>query len=122
MAAGNRWCDMQRQGAERPHFKSHLYRNGERQSRVRSALCELPPGQALVIKMSFFQDRPHSEIATAFNLPPGTVKSRLRLALRWLRAIPFRYLDHLRDARGQVAALKGLGQHFQPARLFLAKV
>ena len=51
------------------------------------AVRELPRAHLEVIEMSFFQDRPHSEIATAFNIPLGTVKSRLRLALRRLRAM-----------------------------------
>jgi len=53
--------------------------------RVREALLTLPPEQAEVIRLSFFSDKPHSEIAAALNLPLGTVKSRLRLAMGRLR-------------------------------------
>jgi RNA polymerase sigma-70 factor (ECF subfamily) len=55
------------------------------EARVRSALLTLPPEQAEVVRLSFFSDRPHSEIAEALGLPLGTVKSRLRLAMGRLR-------------------------------------
>jgi RNA polymerase sigma-70 factor (ECF subfamily) len=42
--------------------------------------------QRQVVRLSFFEERPHSEIAERLNLPLGTVKSRLRLALTKLRA------------------------------------
>ena len=37
--------------------------------------------------MSFFDEHPHSKIAAALSLPSATVKSRLRLAMRRLRAM-----------------------------------
>lgn len=49
--------------------------------RLREILTQLPDEQATVIRMSFFEDKPHSEIAAALGLPLGTVKSRIRLAL-----------------------------------------
>lgn len=49
--------------------------------RLRETLSQLPAEQATVIRMSFFEDKPHSEIAEALGLPLGTVKSRIRLAL-----------------------------------------
>jgi RNA polymerase sigma-70 factor (ECF subfamily) len=55
------------------------------ESRVRAALLCLPPEQAEVVRLSFFSDKPHSEIAEALSLPLGTVKSRLRLAMGRLR-------------------------------------
>ncbi len=53
--------------------------------RVRQALGSLPSDQAEVVRLSFFSDKPHSEIAAELKLPLGTVKSRLRLAMRRLR-------------------------------------
>jgi RNA polymerase sigma-70 factor (ECF subfamily) len=41
----------------------------------------------LVIRLSFFEDRPQSEIAQALGIPLGTVKSRVRLAMSKLRAL-----------------------------------
>lgn len=56
----------------------------QRERRVRAALAELPTEQAAVVKLSFFEDKPHGEIAAQLSLPLGTVKSRLRLAMRRL--------------------------------------
>jgi RNA polymerase sigma-70 factor (ECF subfamily) len=53
---------------------------------VSAALATLSPDQRQVVELSFFEDRPHSEIAEHLSLPLGTVKSRLRLALIKLRA------------------------------------
>lgn len=57
----------------------------ERDERIREAMETLPADQVQVIRLSFFEDRPHSEIAQALGLPLGTVKSRLRLAMTRLR-------------------------------------
>jgi len=55
------------------------------EGRVRTALSALPPEQAEVVRLSFFSDKPHSEIAAELKLPLGTVKSRMRLAMGRLR-------------------------------------
>ncbi|MGA0604173.1 sigma-70 family RNA polymerase sigma factor [Caulobacter sp. KR2-114] len=60
---------------------------GQDEARVRAALATLSAEQAEVVRLSFFSDRPHAEIAEALGLPLGTVKSRLRLAMGRLRAI-----------------------------------
>ena len=52
---------------------------------MRKALKTLPPDQLRVIEMSFLEERPHGEIARALQIPLGTVKSRVRLAMRRLR-------------------------------------
>lgn len=57
------------------------------EGRVREALKVLPVEQLEVIRLSFFQDRPHSEIAEQLKLPLGTVKSRLRLAMARLKSV-----------------------------------
>jgi RNA polymerase sigma-70 factor, ECF subfamily len=59
----------------------------EREQRVRAALAELPGEQAEVIRLSFFEDRPHADIARDLDIPLGTVKSRIRLAMNRLRAL-----------------------------------
>ena len=53
--------------------------------RVRQALADLPAEQAAIIRMSFFAENPQAEIARMLGIPLGTVKSRVRLALRRLR-------------------------------------
>jgi RNA polymerase sigma-70 factor (ECF subfamily) len=64
-----------------------LVANAEAEVRIREALAGLPPEQAEVVRLSFFSDKPHSEIAEALALPLGTVKSRLRLAVGRLREL-----------------------------------
>ena len=54
--------------------------------RVRAALAALPDDQRQVLHMSFFDDKTHSEIAAALDLPLGTVKSRIRLAFGRVKA------------------------------------
>ena len=57
----------------------------QRDRLVGEALAELPPDQRRVVEMSFIQDMPQAQIASALDLPLGTVKSRLRLAYAKLR-------------------------------------
>jgi RNA polymerase sigma-70 factor (ECF subfamily) len=59
----------------------------EREDRVREAVRILPPDQLEVVRLSFFFDKPHAEIAQMLSLPLGTVKSRLRLAAVKLRSV-----------------------------------
>jgi RNA polymerase sigma-70 factor (ECF subfamily) len=54
---------------------------------VRSALAELSAEQMRVIELSFFEERAHGEIASILEIPLGTVKSRLRLAMNRLRGL-----------------------------------
>jgi RNA polymerase sigma-70 factor (ECF subfamily) len=53
---------------------------------MRAALDLLSEEQRQVVQLAFYEDSPHSEIAKRLDLPLGTVKSRLRLALNKLRA------------------------------------
>lgn len=55
--------------------------------RVRDALSHLKPDQVEVLRLAFFLDSPHSEIARRLDLPLGTVKSRIRNAMIKLRLI-----------------------------------
>ncbi|MDO8422842.1 MAG: sigma-70 family RNA polymerase sigma factor [Parvibaculum sp.] len=52
---------------------------------LRLMLETLPEEQKLLLHMSFYQDMSHSHIADKLNLPLGTVKSRLRLAMGKLK-------------------------------------
>jgi RNA polymerase sigma-70 factor (ECF subfamily) len=56
------------------------------EAQMAEALKLLSEEQKQVVRLAFFEDRPHSEIAERLTLPLGTVKSRLRLALIKLRA------------------------------------
>jgi RNA polymerase sigma-70 factor (ECF subfamily) len=59
-------------------------RNQERR-RVRSALDTLPDEQRALIEQAYFQGMTHSELAQAFALPLGTVKTRVRAGMQALR-------------------------------------
>jgi len=54
-------------------------------ARIAFAISQLSREQAAAIRMSFIEDRPHSEIAEALRIPLGTVKSRIRLAMSRLK-------------------------------------
>ncbi len=54
--------------------------------RVRSALDRLPREQREPIELGFFGGITHQEIARQTGLPLGTVKTRIRMGLRKLRA------------------------------------
>ena len=43
--------------------------------------------QSEIIRLSFMEERPHSEIAALLGIPLGTVKSRIRLAMNRLREL-----------------------------------
>lgn len=57
----------------------------EREVRVAAALETLPDEQKAMIRLAFFDELSHSEIAERAGLPLGTVKSRIRLAFARLR-------------------------------------
>lgn len=57
----------------------------EEAGQVELALQQLPQQQSEIIRLSFLEERPHSEIATLLGIPLGTVKSRVRLAIVRLR-------------------------------------
>lgn len=79
----------ERDEAERP---DDLFEAGQSEERVRAALARLSPEQTAVVQLSFFEGVAHGDIAKTLNIPLGTVKSRLRLAMQNLRET----LDQLR--------------------------
>jgi RNA polymerase sigma-70 factor (ECF subfamily) len=56
-------------------------------ARVRKALAALPLDQADAIRSAYYLDMSQAETASAIDTPLGTVKSRVRLALKRLRAL-----------------------------------
>jgi len=56
------------------------------QARLRQRINELPAVQARLVRMSYFEAKSHSEIASALGMPLGTVKSHLRRAFLQLQA------------------------------------
>ena len=59
----------------------------ESEQLTRQCLSRLSPEQQRVVTLSFFEDKAHPEIAEALGIPLGTVKSRLRLALKHLKTM-----------------------------------
>ena len=55
--------------------------------RLSAALEELPVEQAQMLRLAYYEDRSHADIAQSLRLPLGTVKSRLRLAVARLRTM-----------------------------------
>jgi len=70
--------------AERP---DDIYDSSQRDECVRTALAELSEEQVRVVQLSFVEGRSHGDIAKLLDLPLGTVKSRLRLAMNRLRPL-----------------------------------
>jgi RNA polymerase sigma-70 factor (ECF subfamily) len=54
--------------------------------RVRGALGTLPDDQRQVIELAYFGGLSHTQIAEMLDLPPGTVKGRMRLGLSKMRS------------------------------------
>lgn len=76
------------------YFETELVAEGDQDENVdqpkmssiiQKALAELPANQAELVKLSFYEEVTHAEIASRLQLPLGTVKSRLRLAFGRLR-------------------------------------
>ena len=68
---------------ERPADLVVEQKQSERQLLV--AMADLPEEQMNLLRLSFFQDMSHGAIADHLDIPLGTVKSRLRLAMGKLR-------------------------------------
>jgi RNA polymerase sigma-70 factor (ECF subfamily) len=80
--------------AEDPAFQPELvngvdaaYELADDSDRLRQALRGLPAEQAELLKLAYYEDKSHSTIAAETQLPLGTVKSRIRLALQRLRGM-----------------------------------
>jgi RNA polymerase sigma-70 factor (ECF subfamily) len=64
--------------------ESVLFR--ERRERVKREMENLPPEQRQVLEMAFYDGLTQSEIAARADLPLGTVKTRILLAMKKLRS------------------------------------
>jgi len=57
----------------------------EEEKKIKNGLKNLPPEQAKLIISAYYEEKSHRKIADETNLPLGTVKSRIRLAINRLR-------------------------------------
>ena len=71
--------------SDEPGGEEHVYAV-QAEERLHEAIGALPSEQLEVVRLSFFENLPHPEIASRLGLPLGTVKSRLRLAFGKLRS------------------------------------
>jgi RNA polymerase sigma factor (sigma-70 family) len=53
--------------------------------RIRELIKELPADQAQILAKVYMEDKSHSEVAGELDIPLGTVKSRVRLAVQKLQ-------------------------------------
>ena len=53
--------------------------------RMDEYIKNLPTEQAKLLKLSYFHEKTHTDISNELNIPLGTVKSRIRLALSKIR-------------------------------------
>ncbi|MCW5774009.1 MAG: sigma-70 family RNA polymerase sigma factor [Rhodospirillaceae bacterium] len=70
-----------------PERGDDVAERNQAETRLGRSLRELPEDQATVVRMAFYEDKSHSDIAAELKLPLGTVKSRIRLALARLRGL-----------------------------------
>ena len=67
-----------------PH---ELLSREEEAVRLRTVISTLPDEQQKVLKLAFFEEMSHAEVASQLDIPLGTVKSRIRLALGRIRSV-----------------------------------
>jgi RNA polymerase sigma factor (sigma-70 family) len=70
------------QEEEEPFSALHMRRSGER---VKALMNELPPDQTQILAKVYMEGKSHAEAAAELDLPLGTVKSRVRLAIQKLQ-------------------------------------
>ena len=64
-----------------------IYGSNQEAMKISKAIKQLPTDQAVLIKMTYYEDKSHSIIADELKMPLGTVKSRIRLASTRLRKL-----------------------------------
>lgn len=67
--------------ADTSNVPSGVMEQDEEQDRVRSVLARMPSHLREVLVLSYYHRFPYKEIAEIFNVPLGTVKSRLHAAV-----------------------------------------
>jgi RNA polymerase sigma-70 factor (ECF subfamily) len=98
--ARNRMIDHHRQSVRRTGYESaaeiepespppqaeDLMVRSEDHDRVAGAMKHLPEKQRMILELSFREGLTHQEISTRTNVPLGTVKSNIRLAMQKLKS------------------------------------
>lgn len=81
------WADASPQSAATEHQPDTLAELAQAQARVRAAVGQLSPEQQEALALAYFQGYSHQQIADKLNQPLGTVKTRIRSAMKKLRML-----------------------------------
>ncbi len=81
------WDELPPSPSPAVHDLEELMELSLQRQRVRAAVAQLPEDQQQALAMAYFKGYTHHEIAAALNEPLGTVKTRIRLAMKKLRQI-----------------------------------
>ena len=69
-----------------PPRSDQLFEANEASDKLHEAIAELPNDQAEILRVFYLEEMTHIAISEKFNLPLGTVKSRIRLAIAKLKS------------------------------------
>ncbi len=81
------WTDVNFELSSHHHNPEASTEENLLRERVQRALAELPVEQRQALALAYFKGMSHSQIANALELPLGTVKTRIRLAMEKLRRL-----------------------------------
>lgn len=81
------WTDVNFEISSHHHNPEASTEENLLRERVQRALAELPVEQRQALALAYFKGMSHSQIANALELPLGTVKTRIRLAMEKLRRL-----------------------------------
>lgn len=59
----------------------------ENHQRLHHALAQLPQEQRQAVELAYYYGLSHTQIAVKLGVPPGTIKSRIRMGLQKLRSV-----------------------------------
>jgi RNA polymerase sigma-70 factor (ECF subfamily) len=71
---------------DRPAATFETVSAAQEANQIRERVAALPAEQQEVLRLAFFEDLAHTEVAQRLGIPLGTVKSRIRLAVRRIRS------------------------------------
>jgi RNA polymerase sigma-70 factor (ECF subfamily) len=80
-----RWADVPAPSIADEHQPDALAELAQAQARVRAAIGQLPPEQQEALALAYFGGHSHQQIAEKLDQPLGTVKTRIRSAMKKLR-------------------------------------
>jgi RNA polymerase sigma-70 factor (ECF subfamily) len=79
--------DVRLENLDEPRLPTSLSDGGDLRITLRQALTRVAPEQRQAIETAYFHDLTYEETAGRLALPVGTLKSRIRLGLRAMRAV-----------------------------------